>query len=286
MSNTEQFSRADVRRILELSEKQLKQWEGMEFVHPLTAGEKEYYDFRDLISLRAAKQLIENGIHPNRLRLSLKALQARLQSVKTPLNELQIISNGKDVIVETAGSHIEPISGQFMMNFKTRDLSERVIQMPDRNTSVLFELALSYDGDAQTRDKAIETYERVLLLEPNHFEALVNRGMIAYEEADLEKACECFRRAVDISPDNAIAHFNLGSTLDELGLLHEARQHLRLATRLDPSLADAHYNLGIVCEKLGATEESRDHWNVYLTLDSSKEHCDYVRRRLSMSPHS
>jgi tetratricopeptide (TPR) repeat protein len=280
MSHTEQFSRADIRRILELPERQLEQWERLEFVLPLKSGEKDFYDFRDLIRLRAAKQLLENGISPQRLRLSLQALTKRLAEVKIPLNELHIVSNGKDVIVETADSHMEPISGQLLMNFRTRELSDRVVRMPDRNAPGLFELALEYDGDPEQREKAAQTYARVLTVEPNHIDAIINVGMMAYEDGDLEKACEYFRRAVEIAPDNAVARFNLGSTLDDQGLLQEARQQLRLATRLDPQHADSHYNLGIVCEKLGANEEAHSHWAIYLKLDSSPEHCKYVRERL------
>ena len=49
MGTTEQFSRADLLRILNVSEKQLGQWEKMEFVPSLHPGIKDHYDFRDLI---------------------------------------------------------------------------------------------------------------------------------------------------------------------------------------------------------------------------------------------
>lgn len=279
MSMREQFTRQDVCRILELSEKQLALWERLEFVPPLKTGIKENYDFRDLISLRAAKQLIEHGVSPNRLRLSLQALERQLSKVQVPLNELRISSDGKDVIVETSGGRLEPISGQFQINFETQELSDRVIRMPDRNAPGLFELALEYDGDSNA-GKAAAAYDRVLALEPAHFDAMINRGMIAYEQGDLESAAEYFKRAVEIAPENAVARFNLGSALDDLGLLQEARQHLRLAARLDPQYADAHYNLGVVCEKMGALQEAREHWKIYLTLDCTSEHREYVRTRL------
>jgi tetratricopeptide (TPR) repeat protein len=279
MGTSEHFTRADVLRILNISEKQLGMWEKMQFV-PSLQGSKDHYDFRDLISVRTAKQLIENGVSADRLRRSLLALQQKLSSIDSPLNELRIVSNGKDVLVEDAGSQLEPLSGQFILNFKTRELSDNVLPMPDRNADSLFELALQYDADPSTRAKAAETYDRVIALEPKHIDALLNRGMVAYEKGDLEDAAEHFRRAIGIEPDNPVAHFNLGSTLDELGLLSEARQHLRLATRLDPAYADAHYNLAIVCEKMNAASEAKLHWTTYLKLDSAGVHADYARARL------
>ena len=280
MGTSEHFTRADVLRILNISERQLGMWEKMQFVPSLQAGLKDFYDFRDLISVRTAKQLIENGVSADRLRRSLVALQQKLSSIDSPLNELRIISNGKDVLVENAGTQLEPLSGQFILNFKTRELSDNLVSMPDPSADSLFELALQYDADPSTRAKAAETYDRVIAIDPQHLDALLNRGMLAYEKGDLESAADLFRRAIGIEPDNLLAHFNLGSTLDDLGLLAEAREHLRLATRLDPNYADAHYNLAIVCDKMNAVSEANLHWSLYLKLDSAGVHADYARARL------
>ncbi len=280
MGTSEHFTRADVLRILNISERQLGTWEKMQFVPSLNAGSKDFYDFRDLISVRTAKQLIENGVSADRLRRSLVALQQKLSAIRSPLNELRIVSNGKEVLVEDAGSQLEPLSGQFILNFRTHELSDNVVSMPDRNAGSLFDLALEYDADPSTRRRAAETYDRVLAIEPHHVDALVNRGMIAYEEGDLESAAELFRRATAIEPGNLLAHFNLGSILDDMGLLSEARQQLRLATRLDPGYADAHYNLAIVCEKMNADSEAKLHWAAYLKLESASVHADYARARL------
>ena len=64
MGTSEHFTRADVLRILNISERQLGTWEKMQFVPSLSAGTKDYYDFRDLIRVRTTKQLIENGVPP------------------------------------------------------------------------------------------------------------------------------------------------------------------------------------------------------------------------------
>jgi tetratricopeptide (TPR) repeat protein len=275
MRTSEQFTRADLIRILNLSEKRLSQWEKLEFV-----ARKDHYDFRDLIAVRTAKQLLENGVSPDRLRRSLRALSEKLTEVHAPLNELRITANGKDVIVEhSGGSQLEPLSGQFVMTFKTKELSEKVFTMPE-NPDAVFSLALEYDADGSNREKAAATYDRVLHLEPTHVAALLNRGTIAYEKGDLENAADFFRRAVDAEPDNAIALFNLGSVLDDLGRLPEARQHLRLASRFDPSHAGAHYNLAVVCEKLNARDEAREHFIAYTKLEPTGSFADYARRRI------
>src|SRR5271154_1718808 len=172
MRTSEQYTRADLQRILNVSDKQLKQWEEFQFVAPLRPTEKDFYDFRDLIALRTAKQLAEKGVSPLRLKHSLTALRQKLSEVKSPLTELRIISNGKDVIVEGAdGGQLEPISGQFILNFATRELMENVRVMPDRNADGWFRMALEFDADPDARAKAIEAYDRVIAIEPRHVEA-------------------------------------------------------------------------------------------------------------------
>jgi tetratricopeptide (TPR) repeat protein len=281
MATTEQFSRADLLRILDISEKQLGRWEKLEFVSALRPGSKDYYDFRDLISLRTTKQLLEKGVSPDRLRKSLQALQQKLSEVQAPLNELRIVSNGKDVLVESAGTQLEPLSGQFLLTFKTRELLDNVVSMPERNPESLFNMAVEYDADPSARSKAAELYDRVIKLEPAHVNALLNRGMIDYEQGNLESASDFFKRAVDAEPNNPVALFNLGSVLDDLGLSVEAQHHLRLAARLDPANADAHYNLAIICDKMNALAEARDHWNAYLKLSPAGTQADYARKRLT-----
>lgn len=283
MRSTEHYTREDIRRILNVSDKQLKQWEEFQVIAPIIPGAKEHYDFRDLIALRTAKQLTENGVTSTRLKQSLEALRKKLFEIKSPLTELRIISNGKDVIVENAGSHLEPISGQFFLNFQTQELIEKenVRVMPDRNAEAWFHQALEFDADPRTRAQAIEAYDRVLAAQPTHIDALINRGTLAYEDAQLEQAAEFFARAVQQEPQNAAARFNLGSTLDDLGLLQEARQHLRLAVRLDQQNPDARYNLATLCDKLNSPDEAREHWQAFLKLDPTSEASTYARARLS-----
>jgi tetratricopeptide (TPR) repeat protein len=282
MEATQQFTRREFQRLLDVSDQQLNYWEKLRLISPRKAGAGKSYDFRDLITLRAAKQLIETGIPASRLRRSLVALNQKLSEVKSPLTELRIRSNGKDVIVERAGKQLEPISGQFVLNFETRKLGSKIRVMPQRSAEDWFAMALEYDGDPATRSQAMGAYQRTIAMDPEHVEALINLGMLAYDAGQLAEAAQSFRRAVELQPENGIAQFNLGSVLEELGQFEQARQHLRLAVRHEPHHADARYNLAFVCEKLGALVEAREHWTVYVKLEPSGTWSDYARKRLGL----
>jgi tetratricopeptide (TPR) repeat protein len=286
MGASDRFSAEHVQRILGLSGKQLDYWDRLRLVSPRREQGNRFYDFRDLIGLRTVKQLVEKGVPANRLRRALTALGEKLVQVQAPLAELRVLSDGKDVIVERHGTRVEPLSGQFVLNFETRELrelGEKVCVIAERNADDWLALALEYEAAKKTRTEAIDAYDRALRLDPAKLEALLNCGTLHYEDGNLEKASEYFSRAISSQPDSALAHFNLGSVLDELGDVQAARNHLRLAVRLDPNYPDAQYNLAFVCEKLAAFAEAREHWQAYLKLEPAGPWSSYARQRLSSS---
>jgi tetratricopeptide (TPR) repeat protein len=281
MGATDTFSAEDVQRIVGLTAKQLDYWDRLRLVSPRKEQGNRYYDFRDLIGLRTVKQLVEEGVPANRLRRALAALREKLAHAKAPLAELRVFSDGKDILVERGGARLEPLSGQFALNFETRELDEKVRVMAGPNADDWLATALEYDAEENSRAQAIEAYDHALSIDPQKVDALLNCGTLCYEEGNLKKAAEYFMRALQVDPENALAHFNLGSVLEEVGRLEAARLYLRNAVRLDPNYPDAHYNLAFVCEKLGARNEARRHWQAYITLDPSSPWCGYARQRLA-----
>jgi tetratricopeptide (TPR) repeat protein len=281
MGPTDRYSTEDVQRIVGLSAKQLEYWDRLRLVSPQKELGIRFYNFRDLIGLRTIKQLIDQGVPANRLRRALAALREKLAHVQMPLSELRVLSDGKDVVVESEGARLEPLSGQFVLNFETRELREKVRVMAGPNADDWLATALEYEAEENNRAQAIEAYDHALSIDPQKVDALLNCGTLCYEEGNLKKAAEYFMRALQVDPANALAHFNLGSVLEEVGRLEAARLHLRDAVRLDPSYPDAHYNLAFVCEKLGARNEARRHWQAYITLDPASPWCGYARQRLA-----
>lgn len=281
MAVRDRFSPEDVQRIVGLTRKQLDDWDCLRLISPRVQHGTSYYDFRDLIGLRTIKQLLEKGVSATRLKRALTALNQKLDQVQAPLSQLRILSNGRDVVVEQGSSRLDPVSGQFALNFETRELEENITFFANRSVKDWFEIALSYEAKQETRSEAINAYQRCIEADPHYSDALLNCGTLYYEDGNFEKSAEFFQRALAAQPQNPLAHFNLGSVLEELGELEEARRHLREALLLDPSYFDAHYNLALVCEKLQALAEAREHWQAYVQLDPAGPSSEYARHRLA-----
>lgn len=82
-------------------------------------------------------------------------------------------------------------------------------------------------------ERALESYERSLLLEPDSASAL---NFVAYtlaeEDRDLDRALEYASRAVEIDPDNPLIRDTLGWVYFRLSRLPDARRELELAVEL------------------------------------------------------
>jgi len=234
-----------------------------------------------LIGLRTVKQLSAEGVPANRLRRALNALREELSQAEAPISELRVLSDGKDVVVEHGGARLEPLSGQFVLNFETREIKEQVRVLTGHSADDWFAAALQYEADGRRDTDAIDAYERALLVDPNKIEVLLNCGTLHYEIGNLAKATEYFQRVLAQERQNSLAHFNLGSVLEELGRPVLAREHLREAVRLNPRYADAHYNLAFVCEKLASFKEAREHWLAYVNLEPAGPWAGYAQKRLA-----
>ena len=111
------YSREEVRRLLDVSERQLRGWEKNRLIPPM-----ERFAFTDLIALRTLSKLYESRIPPARIRNVLSALRSRLKDITIPLKQLRLISDGKRIHVQVGDHSMEPLSGQLLLNFDQAEL--------------------------------------------------------------------------------------------------------------------------------------------------------------------
>ncbi len=87
--------------------------------------------------------------------------------------------------------------------------------------------------------------------------ALLEKGMNAYLQAEYALASACYRQAVELDPDIFTAYFYLAASLNVLGREEEAIEAMKKARDIRPGNTAVYYNLGLLSQQVGKTHEAR-----------------------------
>jgi tetratricopeptide (TPR) repeat protein len=304
------ITRAHLRRILRITERQLRAWERQGWVRSemksaaadgracASAGHP-CFSFADIATLRLLLRLRQSGISSSGIRWLQSAIREGLlrPDAGTGLSDLQVQSHGgRRLSVRYHGARMEPLTGQFLLDFaeprkssavRSLDLRRRrePTEAERRARADRFFLAgLRYEERAETLPKAVRAYQKATHLNPRALGAFINLGTIYYHQGHLDEAERSYQSALALNPRSALVHFNLGNLVEERGQWERARDHYEEAIRLDPAYPDPRFNLALVYERLGRHGRALQQWRNYLKLDSSSRWATYARQKLQQAP--
>lgn len=281
------FTDRDVSRLLALTPRRAAQLRRLGLLHP--ADRSGSYSFREVVSLRVAKTLLEQGLTVRQVRTALEALRHLVPESEAPLAELRVAVRGGEVFIEKDSQLLEP-SGQIVMEFSGKELAEaardsalrglvRPIARPEGEAARWFELASQWDGDPAQWERAVDAYRRVTTLDPEHAGAWNNLGLLHHRMGRYDEARRHYEVALAADPTCAEAAYNLGSLHDDLSDLTQAIVWYRRALEVRPEYADAHFNLASALERHGDVAAARRHWMRYLELDPDSRWAEIARAR-------
>ena len=266
------YSRNDLLRILHVTPRQLANWERNGLITPAEA-----YSFSDLLEIKKVRDLCAMSVRPAVIRQSLDAMRKQASGVDKPLLQAGASSTAKHrVAFRHQGRLLEPIAGQFLMDFSERDKVVTSTRVPrseptprESEVSAWFARGIAMEEDPNTQPDAIAAYHQVLEIQPAHAAAHINLGTLYYNRQEFALAERHYRLAIEADARYALAYFDLGNVLDETGRVHEAIQTYKTALQLAPTYADAHYNVALAYEKVREPRKALKHWQAYVRLDSS-----------------
>ena len=264
----ERYHREDVLRILHITARQLAGWE-RGGLFPV----KDLYSFFDLLQIKKLRDLRAKRVRPAMIRDSLRAMLQQVAGMENPLLEAGTFATRSRVIYRHHGAAVEPLAGQFVMDFTDREVVEprmgKVHAMRTAETAAdFFTRGVGLEEDPATQDEAIDSYKKCVDLDPTHAAAFINLGTLYYNRHDYMLAERYYRKAVEVDPRYALAYFDLGNVFDETGRLPEAIRAYEAAISLAPTYADAHYNLALAYEKARQPRKALTHWQAYSRLDT------------------
>jgi len=277
------YTRADLLRILHLTARQLAAWERAKLV-----AAADSYSFSDFVQIKKVRDLCARKVRPAVIRESLAAMQKQAAGMENPLLEAgSFTTEHHRVAFRHEGKVFEPIAGQFMFDFASKDNVVSSAAVPisaptpvPSDVADLFARGIALEEDPATQTEAMAAYQRVLEIDSEHAAAHINLGTLHYNRQDYALAEKHYRRAIAIDQRYALAYFDLGNVLDETGRVAEAIQAYNAALQLAPTYGDAHYNLALAYEKTREPRKALKHWRAYVKLDTSGPWAVHARNQI------
>src|SRR3974390_3026700 len=203
------YGGADILRILHITPKQLSGWQRAGLV-PVS----EEFSFIDLLQLMKVRDLRAKRVRPAAIPGSLGAMQKQGAGMENPLLEAGAVSVGKRVAFRHDGRSVEPLRGQFVMEFEPVGavVSAKVRPIASCDTAAdLFLRGVALEEHPDTHAEAMEVYLRVVELEPEHAAAHINLGTLYFHRQDYAAAEKHYRLGGGAGALYALPHFAPGT---------------------------------------------------------------------------
>ena len=126
-------------------------------------------------------------------------------------------------------------------------------------------------------DKAIQSYQHALSLNPNYAEGYNNLGVVLKDKGNINKAIEAYQKALSLKPDYPEAYSNMGNVLKDKDKIDEAIKAYKKALSLKPNYPEAYSNMGNALQVTGKLEEAIEAYEKALSLKPN-----YVKVYLNM----
>src|SRR5689334_701910 len=111
----------------------------------------------------------------------------RVAGMENPLMEAGTFARQSRVVYRHQGAAVEPLAGQFVMDFTDRNVveSHKIHAMRAAESAAdYFARGVALEEDPATQQEAIDNYKKCVELDPTHAAAYINLGTLFYNRHD------------------------------------------------------------------------------------------------------
>lgn len=278
----------------------IRRWHRRGLIQPVTQIHKlPYFDFEEVVSARRIARFITSGASPEAIERKLVELADQFRDVQRPLSQLNVIVQGRNVLLRSGEGLIEP-GGQLLFDFESAEDSseespsatailpieaETDAQSEPPTPEDLLELAIEAEdnGDLET---ALQMYRAYGLAEGPSPDICFRMGELLYLMGDLSAARERYFMTVEMDDSFVEARASLGCVLVELGEEQLALSAFEGALVHHPDYADVLFHLAGLLDQLDRAEEADVYWRRFLDVASHSPWAQEARTRLGLSVES
>ncbi len=274
MAETARYTVAQIASTVGLSPSQIRGFVTAGVFTPERGHHSRYlFSFDDVVLLRTAATLINQGVPTVRVRAAIRDAQRDLPE-GVDMTQVILTAAGEDVVVRHGESMWDPTSGQAMFDLDAGALAESVASLDAARRARRHDDDASADewflyGDsieAEDPAAAESAYRTAIDLDASHAEAHLNLGRLLHNRGDAAAALGHYRHAIELYPADATAWYNAGVAYEDTGDDVRAAEAYREAIALEPDFADAHFNLANVHERAGDELTALRHLREYRRL--------------------
>jgi tetratricopeptide (TPR) repeat protein len=149
------------------------------------------------------------------------------------------------------------------------------------------EASKQYDLARELAEKSRQSFEQLVKISPDSWEALVFLGDVNRQHGDLVSALTDYQKAADAQPGSPAPLLGLGTTYWELGQFDRATEYLQKTLALNPNANQAVFELANIAVRRHSDAEAIPLLNRYLTQqpDAVAAHADLGRAYLHLSQY-
>jgi tetratricopeptide (TPR) repeat protein len=124
-------------------------------------------------------------------------------------------------------------------------------------------------SDKGEYDKAIESYEKIIVIKPDYHDAFNNMGNAYSNKGEYEKAIESYEKAIEIKPDYYDAFNNMGNAYSNKGEYEKAIESYEKAIEINPDYHETFYNMGNAYYNKGDKDKAIEYYQKAIEIKSN-----------------
>lgn len=277
----------------------IRAWQRRGWLEPVDEAHRVvWFDFTELQVARQLARLMAAGVAPRWLEAKLAWLRQRFPRVRRPLAELQLVLDGRTLLVRWGEGLIEA-GGQLRIDFDaaTEEEAPPVVQVgrwlkapqgpavPPADPAQL----TAWGAELEERGalaEAVEMYRAALAAGGPQAEWCFQLAELLYRLGHCEAALERYYVALELDEEFVEARVNLGCVLLEQQQCELALAAFQGALQTYEAYPDAHYHLARTLDQLGRGPQAVPHWQRFLELAPDSPWSEEARLRLGASGDS
>lgn len=249
------------------------------FKRSLISGRKKYFDVSEFEGI--VEHLMEEGdinaseiaakqgilIHPNAIALHVKYSQVLLNKGKfeQAIKHLNFVEK-----IETANPDVHLIKGSAWLILGDEIKAEisfrkAIKQAEDELDDILYHIGSAY-VHANDIEKAVDYFEKAVLLNPKNEMALYELGFFCDQLGDFDKSIKYYNLYLDIDPFNYTTWFNLGITHNKAENHDKAIEAYEFALAINDDFHQPLFNIANALANASKYRDAIEKYNEYLLI--------------------